>query len=93
MQAIVEELLNLSPTPENQDRKLNFLIAAHGYAAEAIKNAQAAAERAADVALHVGQKYEPLTKAQRFLAVALGGVIGGMIMSAAITIFTILVRR
>ena len=93
MKATIEVLLSLPHSPENTEKKIDFLVVQHAHMFDTAKKAQEAAERAADAALKMGQRYEPLSRLQRFTAVALGAVTGGAMISLVTQIFVLLIKK
>ena len=87
-----QDILALPPTPENTDRKINLLIVSIETIIEESKMSRLAAEKAANAALTASQRYEPLSRLQRFAAVALGGVTGGSLVGLAVELLIFLVK-
>ena len=85
------ELIELPPTLENLNIKLNYLITRFEVSQDTNAKlaevgaglllradaARTAAEASANIATRLIQRTEPLTKFERFVAVGLGGVLGG----------------
>lgn len=96
--ASTRDLLQLPPSSENADAKLNHLIVTLELVGKQSARAELSSDTAAEHALasrnasvsamnsclKVAQRYEPLTKVQRFVAVAMGSLTGGVVTTVAI---------